>query len=174
MGMDIHAIYAVRKRGNIILVEDFEPFMSDGFRNRCFFHETMINGVDYESDELPDVLVGEKFFKKEEGYYDAVFPDEDENWMFGIRVTNLKAWKDIFEAYCRIEQKSILSLEMYEKLRNVGVIFPDNFTSDMIEDEDLTDAIEIIQNIICEMNRVKTKYNIDNDEDVLFIYGFDW
>lgn len=174
MGMDIHAIYAVRKRGNIIPVEDLEPFMSDGFRNRYFFNETMINGVDYEDDELPDELIGEKFFKKEEGYYDVVFPTENEDWMFGTRVTNLEAWKDIFEEYCKIEQKSFLSLSLYEKLVNAGVTFPADFDPDAVRDEDLVDAIEIIENIIAEMNKVKYTYNIDEDKDILFIYGFDW
>jgi len=175
MGMDIHAIYAVRKRDNIIPVEDFEPFMSSGFRNRYFFNETMINGVDYESNELPDVLIGKKFFKKE-GYYDVVFPteDEDEDWMFDIRVTNLKAWKDIFEEYNKRAKKGILSLEMFEKLIDIGVVFPERFDPDIIKDEDLEIAIEFIQDIVDEMNEVKVKYDIDNDEDVLFIYGFDW
>jgi hypothetical protein len=174
MGMDVHAIYAVRKDNIIIPVEDFEPFISDGFRNSEFFQNTMINGVAYESNELPKVLIGRSFFIKEDWYYDVIFPKEDENWMFGIRVTNLKAWDDIFDEYCRESEKTLLSLEVYEKLLDMGVTFPADFNYDIIEDKENEAAIRISQRIIAEMLKVKYEYNIDNDEDVLFIYGFDW
>lgn len=174
MGMDIHGIYAIRKGNNITPIEDIEPFLSDGFRNSEFFRNTMINGVAYESDKLPDILIGRKFFKKGNLYHDVVFPEEGENWMFGIRVTNLKAWDSIFDEYCREDEKSILSSEVYEKLLDMGVTFPADFNYDVVKDEENEHAIHIIQRIIAEMLKVKYEYNIDNDEDVLFIYGFDW
>lgn len=174
MGMDIHVIFGKYNEDydlNFEPVTDINCFLNDGFRNSIFFREVMMEEIDAISyNETPKAIAEKAFFYNEKyGLYDASFKDDE--YLFGKRLTTLTAWRNIKEKYEEKRKKNILSEEMYELLIEKGVIFPDDFDGDAIAVEDNGEEA-IIAALVQDLEKVKKKYNLTDDETLMF-YCFD-